>query len=124
MARILVIDDEIMILELVRRALVDVGHEVTTVDDGDRAPATLEVEPFDLVITDILMPGREGIGLILEIRRRFAALPVVAVSGGMLDSGQDILDMAQRLGAVRALAKPFRPRQLVDLVATCLAEDY
>jgi len=110
-----------MVLELMRRALASAGHEVTTESDGDAALARLEAAPFDLVITDIVMPGREGIELILEIRRRFATLPVIAVSGGQLPGGQDILDIAHRLGAIRALAKPFRPRQLVDMVETCLA---
>lgn len=110
-----------MILQLMRRALVSAGHDVIAVSDGDTALAQLEAAPVDLVITDIVMPGREGIELILEIRRRFAALPVIAVSGGQLPGGQDILDMAHRLGAIRALAKPFRPRQLVDMVEICLA---
>jgi DNA-binding NtrC family response regulator len=109
-----------MILRLVQHALAAAGHEVTTADDGETALAELERDSVDLLVTDIIMPGKEGIELILEARRIRPDLPVIAVSGGHLSGDHDILDVARRLGAVHTLAKPFRPKELVELVARFL----
>ncbi len=109
-----------MILQLVSHALNSAGHEVTTASDGDAAIDTLRNHPFDLLVTDIIMPGKEGIELILEVRRLRPAMPVIAVSGGHLSGDHDVLDTAQRLGAIHTLAKPFRPKDLVALVERCL----
>ena len=122
MARILVVDDEPMILQLISHALTAAGHEVQTAGDGDAGLAAVTEGGFDLLITDIIMPGKEGIELILEVRRRQPGLPVIAVSGGHLSGDHDILDTAQRLGAIHTLAKPFRPRELVRLVERSLNE--
>ncbi|MFW5681233.1 MAG: response regulator, partial [Pseudomonadota bacterium] len=102
-----------MILQLVTRALEAAGHEVSSADDGDTALQRLRHETFDLVITDIIMPGKEGIELILELRRLQPDLPIIAMSGGHISGGHDVLDAAQRLGAIHTLAKPFGPRDLV-----------
>ena len=122
MAKVLVVDDEPMILDLVRRALGSAGHEVRLADGGDAALAALADERFDMVVTDILMPGKEGIALILDIRRLRPGLPVIAISGGHAHGSHDVLDVARRLGAVHTLAKPFRARTLVTLVETCLRD--
>jgi CheY-like chemotaxis protein len=110
-----------MIVQLVTHALTAAGHEVQSANDGDAALERLEQDGFDLVVTDIIMPGKEGIELILELRRLRPELPIIAMSGGHIAGGHDILDAAQRLGAVHALAKPFSPRDLVRLVGDCLA---
>jgi CheY-like chemotaxis protein len=120
MARILVIDDEEMLLETVEEILKDEGHDVVTAHDGVEGMAAFRRQPIDLVITDIFMPGKEGIETILDIRDRTPTLPIIAISGGG-DSGNPMyLKAAGRAGATKTLAKPFEPDQLARLVAECL----
>lgn len=82
MARILVAEDDAAVQTFVRRALVHRGHEVTSVDDGSQALDALGAEPFDLLITDIVMPGHlQGPGLARELRGLNPDLPVIFMSG-------------------------------------------
>ena len=75
----------------------------------------------DLVITDIVMPEEEGIGMIWNIRRDFADAPIIAVSGGNRGYGEDYLRMAVRLGVNATLAKPFGHRDLLQAVQRLLS---
>ncbi len=78
-------------------------------------------ESFDLLITDLLMPEKDGIETILEIRRVNETLPILAISGGgKYGARGDLLRMAQRLGATATLQKPFSREQLVAAVDLCL----
>jgi len=122
MARILVIDDQEAIRRVVRRALERDGHEVFEASDGELGMEILESQSFDLVITDIFMPGQDGIVTLRQIRKRFPSLKVIVISGGdstgLLDMRQD----AEMLGAVKSLQKPFNAGEIMDLVRGVLKE--
>jgi DNA-binding response OmpR family regulator len=120
MARILLVDDEASVRELMAIVLEAEGYSVTKAGDGNSALAALERESFDLVITDLVMPGKEGIETIMDIRQRWPQLKVIAMSGGGRGSANDYLDMAAQLGARRTLEKPFGSEDLVALVAEVL----
>lgn len=120
MARILLIDDEELVLSTLQAALSKAGHEVVTAKNGTDGLAAFRRQPVDLVITDIIMPDKEGIETIIEMRRQTATLPIIAISGGGQSHKSMFLQAAGTLGATRTLAKPFSPSQLVEMVADCL----
>ena len=121
MARILVIDDEAAVRNLVATILRKTGHEVFEASDGKRGGAVLSEQPVDLIITDLLMPEKDGIEMIMEARRDFPAIRIIAMSGGGMAAPADYLPMAELLGAERTLAKPFTAAQLRALVESVLA---
>ena len=120
MARIIVIDDQEPIRRIVRRALENDGHTVFDASDGEAGMALLEREPADVVITDIFMPGMDGIQTLREIRKRFPATKVIAISGGDSSGLLDLRHDAELLGAMKSLQKPFNARDIVELVRSVL----
>lgn len=120
MARILLIDDD----ETVRYALKQVeeraGHQVEEASDGQVGVEKFEVHKPDLVITDIIMPNQEGIETIIKLRRLAPEVVIIAMSGGGRTGNRDFLTMAEKLGAAKVIAKPFRPKELVEAVAALL----
>ena len=121
MARILLIDDEALVRETLRITLVKAGHAVTTARNGAEGLEIFASEPADLVVTDILMPEKEGIETILSLRKVDPAVGIIAISGGDR-SGYDVLDIARRLGADRILWKPFAREELLAAVDELLAD--
>ena len=120
MARILVVDDDVLVRETIALALRNAKHEVSEASDGLRALDMLDRGPVDLVVTDILMPEIDGIGLIMAIRKQRPSLRILCISGGGRDSNIDYLPMAANLGAHTILAKPFTPKQLLAAVEAAL----
>lgn len=121
MARILVIDDQDSIRRVVRRALEQDGHEVFEASDGAVGMEILETQTFDLVITDIFMPGQDGIVTLRQIRKRFPALKVVVISGGDATDLLDLRQDAELLGAVSSVQKPFNAREIIGAVRAALS---
>lgn len=121
MNRILIIDDE----ELVRLTIKDVlnmeGYDVETAENGDQGFRMQKETPFDLVITDILMPVKEGIQTIKILRDSWPDLPIIAISGGGKIQNTDYLDTAKSVGANAVLAKPFTEDDIVQVIKTCLS---
>lgn len=122
MARVLVIDDDELVLTMLESALLAAGHKVITATDGDQGLRALRRHPVDIIVTDIIMPGKEGIETIIEIRRLSPTIPIIAISGGGLHAGRLYLEAAARLGATRTLAKPFAPKKLLQEIEACLRE--
>jgi DNA-binding response OmpR family regulator len=122
MAKILVIDDDVMLRHTITKILRRGGYEVVTAEDGVRGMAAVRKEHPDLVITDIIMPEQEGIQTITQIRREARDTKIIAVSGGGRVGNADFLSMAQKLGAHEILAKPFLPEDLLGRVRSCLGE--
>jgi two-component system, chemotaxis family, chemotaxis protein CheY len=120
MARILVIDDDSLIRETLRRMLEGAGHEVTEAEDGAAGLKAVKAQRPDLVVTDIYMPGKEGIETIRELRQIVPGLKIIAISGSSWSSGHDALSSAKLLGADRTLPKPFRKEQLLASIRDCL----
>jgi DNA-binding response OmpR family regulator len=120
-ARILVIEDEEDIRGLYSRILKHAGHDVIDAPDGKVGIELYRENPADLVITDIIMPEKEGIELIRELRRDFPEAKIIAVSGGgQATSSSTCLRLAKGFGAVKTLAKPFSQQELVDTVREVL----
>ena len=121
MARILIVDDDPICRAIAGEALSAAGHDCREADDGDVALARLATESVDLVLTDLLMPNKEGIETIMEIRRRWPAIRIVAMSGGSGRAEPDrLLRMAASLGADATLIKPVRTGPLVETVERVL----
>jgi DNA-binding response OmpR family regulator len=89
------------------------------VDSGEAGIELAAASDFDLVITDIVMPGTEGLETIKQIRRHKPGIKILAVSGGGSSKG-DYLHYAERLGANAALAKPFEPVEFLEVVAALI----
>lgn len=120
MARILLVDDEDIVLRLFETVLELDHHDVTTASNGNGALAAVAIGTFDLVITDLVMPDKEGIETIVEMRKLRPSLPIIAMSGGGRGNAADYLDMAAKLGARMTLAKPFSAQTLLDAVKEVL----
>lgn len=108
--RVLVVDDEPAVRTLLNDEFTAAGFHVVEAANGRLAVEAHCKSPFDLVITDLLMPVQEGIETIAEFQRRFPGLPIIAVSGAY--TGPE-LKMAAKLGASAVFAKPFNPQELI-----------
>lgn len=95
------------------------GHEVLTANDGDHAINTLKANHADLVITDIVMPHKEGLETIMELRREYPAVKIIAMTGFRPPTGS-YLAMASVLGAHHTLRKPFALDDLIGKVRELL----
>ncbi len=123
MARILIIDDEDELRSMLRQMLEQAGHEITEAVNGAEGIQLYEQDTHDLIITDIIMPEKEGVETIIALRRADPDLPIIAISGGGRLEATDFLTMTKKLGARRTLSKPFRRDQLLEAVDECLAEN-
>jgi DNA-binding response OmpR family regulator len=117
MSRILVVDDEPHILDVVRAYLARDGHEVLTAADGDAALALAREAGPDLVVLDVMLPGRSGFEVLRELRAAGGAPAVI-----MLTARDDVIDRVAGLeiGADDYVTKPFEPRELAARVGAVL----
>jgi CheY-like chemotaxis protein len=122
MAQILLIDDDDLLRDTLMQMLELDGHRVTEASSGEAGLRTFgQGTSFDVVITDMLMPGMDGTRVIVELRQRHATIPIVAISGGRrMLSPQFNLETAAVAGANLQLAKPFGRRELQMALATAL----
>lgn len=120
MANILLIDDDEIVLESIAIGLEENGHQVTQASDGREGLHHFDNNRFELVITDIIMPEKEGIETILEIKRRDKNSKVIAISGGGRTAAKDYLRIAGNLGADQTLEKPFTITALLGLIEKML----
>ena len=117
MAKILVIDDEDQLRDLLQKLLTREGHEICIAHDGEEGVANFHQFNPDLVITDIIMPKKDGIEVIIELIQAHPKLPIIAISGGRraVTAGFN-LDSAHMLGVRASLLKPFTHRQLLNVI--------
>lgn len=120
MARILVIDDDAALAKSIARALERVGHVARVAKDGAHAVRLFEREPYDLLITDVLMPEMDGYEVIRSFRRRTPTVPVIAMSGGGEWPRETLLETASYVGAVESISKPFELAALLHAVDRAL----
>jgi CheY-like chemotaxis protein len=112
----LIIDDEPAMRAVVAGILKEAGYETFEAADGRQGLAVFsEIQP-DLVITDIVMPNEEGIGVIRQMRKLQSNLKIIAISGGGRGGKLDFLQIAKEFGAVATLAKPFRKQELLEII--------
>ena len=121
MTKKLIIDDDALVRTTLGRVLRDAGYEIATAEDGLRGMAMFRSEQPDLVITDIIMPEQEGIQTITEMRKAKLDAKIIAISGSGRFGDADFLKMAQSLGAMDIVSKPFDADELLTIVENCLA---
>ena len=120
MAKILLVDDNATLLKHQGEFLRLAGHEVILAPDGKQAMRLVQTQAFELVITDLVMPEKEGIEIIRELRQSHPALKIIAMSGGGRGDAKDYLAIAKVLGASQVLAKPFSGQELLQAVSAAL----
>jgi len=122
LAHILIIEDDDALREIIRKILVMAGHTVVQAEEGEEGLRIFREGSVDLVVTDIIMPGKEGIETILELREASPDLPILAVSGGTsVDRDGPLID-AEAFGASACLAKPFGVSEFRNAVERLLEE--
>ena len=112
MQRILLVDDDDSTRKVLRLMLGQLGHEVTEARNGLEAVAQYDLAPADLVITDPVMPGMDGIETILKFKQRNPRPKIIAISGGGRFNADELLAMAKHLGAQQILVKPLTLEQI------------
>ena len=117
--RVLVVDDEETIRELLCRTLAIAEYEVEMVPDGQTAVDRLRIYPYDLLITDLRMPGVDGLTVIREARRYKADIPVIIVTGYSTEASAI---EAINLGVQGYLTKPFRVPRVLAAAAKALGD--
>jgi DNA-binding response OmpR family regulator len=116
MKRVLVVDDNADLRSMLRLCLEADGFEVEVAANGQLALDLLGQRPADVLVTDLFMPDQDGIETILEVRKRYPQVRIVAMSGWTSTEGSDYLRVAREIGALETLRKPFDPRQLSRLL--------
>lgn len=114
---ILVVDDEQLVRNTLKKMLERAGHRVLEAEDGRQALDLLDGHMPDLIICDIIMPNMEGIETLREVKKINPAIKVIVISGGARTGSLNYLSVAEKLGADAVMDKPFGARKLVDTIA-------
>lgn len=122
MAKILVMDDEPFILLMIKKMLEKEGHEVDLALNGNDGLELFEKFRPDLVITDIIMPQKEGLEIILELRQKHPGLKIIAISGGGRVGPDGYLPGAKLFGADMVFQKPLIQKEFMLGVSVLLKE--
>ncbi|PCI24973.1 MAG: response regulator [SAR324 cluster bacterium] len=117
MATILIVDDDEQFRNMLQQMLQRSGHHVETAVNGNQGIQVYRKTPTDLVIMDLLMPEKEGLESIVELKTEFNDIKVIAISGGgQKISAQPNLEIAKILGAIQTLHKPFSRQEILETV--------
>ena len=122
MATILIIDDDEPVRLVIREILERAGHQVIEAKDGVVGLRVYREQRPDLVTTNILMPEKDGIETIKELKREFPNVKIIAISGADVSGVFGFLSLARELGAERALVKPFHKQEILEAVEELLEE--
>ena len=123
MKRILVVDDEVQIRTVLTHMLEQEGYAVQVAENGEEGLDLIGKIAFDLVITDMVMPVKDGLEFIMELVRDYPDLKIIAISGGGVIKAERYLTMAGYLGDIATLEKPFKLDVLLELVRKLLAPE-
>jgi len=123
MKRILVVDDDAQIRKMLREILEREGFAVVAAANGKDAVSLYQNQPTDLIITDLIMPERDGVETIMEFMQLNPKAKIIAISGGGRIGPRDYLEMAEALGARRTFSKPFKRQAIVTAIKELLAEE-
>jgi DNA-binding response OmpR family regulator len=121
MAHILVIDDDPQMRAMLEKTLQTAGHEVSVAENGNAGLQVQCTKPAELIITDLLMPEKDGLETIVELRQHFPKVPIITISGR--PSTGFFLHMATHLGALRTVEKPFPPAEILAAVDEALKQN-
>jgi DNA-binding NtrC family response regulator len=123
MARIVIIEDDEALRPMLVQMVIRLGHEAWAEANGRAGlKRVVEIKP-DLVITDMVMPEKEGVETIMELRRTMPGIKIIAISGGGRVSSADYLLLAKKFGAFATLAKPFSREELKTVLDKALPPD-
>ncbi len=122
MIRILIIDDDSSLRRAMRKTLEHAGYDVIEAEGGDDGVDTYRTHQPDLVITDVYMPGGDGMEGAIRVLQEFPGARVVVMTGGGWADTDSVLDGAKRLGAAGTLPKPFTGDEVVTTVKRVLGE--
>jgi CheY-like chemotaxis protein len=122
MATVLIIEDDQEVRDYLVAVLGRAGHTVTAAGNGRDGVAVFREQPTQVVITDIIMPEKDGIETILDLRREHPELKVIAISGGGRSTPENYLHSARLLGADRAIRKPFKNEEILGAVRELAGE--
>ena len=120
MERILIIDDEDQIRSMLRLMLERAGYEVVEASDGIDGIRLYRQNPTDLIITDLIMPNKDGIGMIIDLKKEFPEVKIIAMSGGGLNKPDGYLQGAKKLGAAFTLTKPIDREKMIQAIKDTL----
>jgi len=121
MQNILVIDDDKLMCLALAKILISAGYNVVQASDGEEGLKLYRTQDFDLVITDLIMPDKEGIQIIRELRKENSRIRIIAMSAGGRGGATDYLKWARLMGAKQCLSKPIKREDLLDAVQAVLA---
>lgn len=121
MAKILLIDDDNDVRTMLRLTLAHFGHTVIEASNGRAGVNLFRQEGGDLLITDIVMPEKDGLEVVMEIKRVRPSVKIIAISGGGRNSATEYLHIAKLMGASKVIAKPFSSETLMAAVDELLA---
>lgn len=116
MTHILIIDDEKPIRLMLRKLLESQGYTVTDASDGTEGLKRYQEHPADLIITDIIMPDKEGIETIIALKKQNPDIKIIAMSGGGKNKPDRYLQTAKLLGAKETFEKPIRKEKLLQAI--------
>ena len=120
MARILVIEDDEQVREVLRKMLEGAGYDVEDAPDGVEGVQTYKEDPADLVITDLIMPEKDGVETIRELQRDYPDVKVIAITG--VRGSFSRIPAADNLGAKRIFVKPFSSKEMLEAVEEVLSD--
>ena len=120
MDKILIIEDDNEVRDFLESVLSRAGYETATAADGRAGLQVFRSEPFDLVITDIIMPEKDGIETIMDMKREQKDLKVLAISGGGRAEPDNYLESARLLGADATMKKPFTHQEMLETIVKLL----
>jgi YesN/AraC family two-component response regulator len=120
MALILIIDDEPQIRSMLKLMLERDGYEVAEAPDGIEGIRVYRQKPADLIITDLIMPNKDGVGMIIDLKKEFPHVKIIAMSGGGLNKPEGYLKGAKKLGAACTLTKPIDRDEMLRAIKEVL----
>ncbi len=120
MKKVIVIDDDPAVVDVLQQILTRAAYRVATAADGQEGIKHFESDPADLVITDLTMPGKDGMETIKYLKQHHPEVKIIAISGGGTRFPEYFLPMAKEAGAAAYLKKPFNKQELLSLVEEVL----
>jgi CheY-like chemotaxis protein len=123
MSKILIVDDDITYRNSLKEIIEAEGHEVTECSNGNEALIEQKKNPFDIIVTDIIMPEVDGLEIIFQVKKNYPSTKIIAITGGGVFHTMDLLLMAKELGASMVLSKPFCVSMLkIQLKSLCVLQ--
>lgn len=122
LARILIIDDDPLVLDVFQQILEAAGHEIITATNGQDGLDIYNQSPTDLIITDMVMPIKDGLKMIMELEQNHPDVRIIAISGGGVIEPERYLSLAESIGTKKTLTKPITKDALILAVTEALAD--